>query len=291
MAKKDEQANFDFEDDLEVSKNSLTILITGILVIVAGFVTYNFFADQAAQPAGDELANDVIQQLEEEATTAEDSAALADTSVETTEDTTESNEEEVDTADTATDEATETEEDEDRSFFGLFRNDEQEADADEDHEQVAADQATDAVASETEEDMTAEEDATEESESEGGVAGSSTERDRSFFGNLFRSDKDDEAGDDMPEGTGGPEEGVEVVEETITTTTYWTANDIAPNTLTGTSTYTVQEGDTLWEIAEGVYGSGFEWVKIVDANADSIDYLANGSQALISAGQVLNLPN
>ena len=55
-------------------------------------------------------------------------------------------------------------------------------------------------------------------------------------------------------------------------------------------TYTVVEGDTLWEIAEAVYGSGFEWGRILNANCDSISYLPNGSQALIVPGQVLQLP-
>src|SRR3989344_3048403 len=45
----EQKEGFEEFDDLEVSRNSLTILITGILVIVAGFVTYNFFADRAAQ--------------------------------------------------------------------------------------------------------------------------------------------------------------------------------------------------------------------------------------------------
>lgn len=54
--------------------------------------------------------------------------------------------------------------------------------------------------------------------------------------------------------------------------------------------YEVQRGDTLWEIAEAVYGSGFEWGKILDANSSSVGFLPNGSQALIIPGQVLVLP-
>jgi nucleoid-associated protein YgaU len=69
----------------------------------------------------------------------------------------------------------------------------------------------------------------------------------------------------------------------------WVANDYEEGDIEG-KTYTVVEGDTLWEIAEAVYGSGFEWGQILDANSDSISYLPNGSQALIVPGQVLELP-
>jgi len=34
----------------------------------------------------------------------------------------------------------------------------------------------------------------------------------------------------------------------------------------GSETYTVQEGQSLWEIAEDVYGDGFQWTKIAQAN-------------------------
>ena len=53
---------------------------------------------------------------------------------------------------------------------------------------------------------------------------------------------------------------------------------------------TVKAGDTLWEIAEGVYGNGADWTKILEANKGSIGFLANGQQALIMTGQVLTLP-
>lgn len=54
--------------------------------------------------------------------------------------------------------------------------------------------------------------------------------------------------------------------------------------------YEVEKGDTLWEIAEAVYGSGLEWHKILDANSSTIGFLSNGSQALIIPGQVLTIP-
>lgn len=69
----------------------------------------------------------------------------------------------------------------------------------------------------------------------------------------------------------------------------WTARDLAPNSISEGS-YTVQAGDTLWEIAEARYGSGFEWGKILEANKDSIGFLPDGSQALIVPGQALVLP-
>jgi nucleoid-associated protein YgaU len=53
--------------------------------------------------------------------------------------------------------------------------------------------------------------------------------------------------------------------------------------------YKVKSGDTLWDIAERIYGSGFEWTKIADANPEKIGTLPNGN-SLIMAGQVLVVP-
>jgi nucleoid-associated protein YgaU len=69
----------------------------------------------------------------------------------------------------------------------------------------------------------------------------------------------------------------------------WQANNYSKGDIVGNS-YTVKSGDTLWEIAEGVYGDGSQWVKILNANKSSIGLLANGQQALIRSGQVLVLP-
>lgn len=69
----------------------------------------------------------------------------------------------------------------------------------------------------------------------------------------------------------------------------WTARDLTPNSISEGS-YTVQSGDTLWEIAEARYGSGFEWGKILEANKANIGFLPSGSQALIVPGQMLVLP-
>lgn len=69
----------------------------------------------------------------------------------------------------------------------------------------------------------------------------------------------------------------------------WVARQIEKNTIKD-STYKVQKGDTLWQIAQGKYGSGFEWTKILEANKDKVGFLPNGTHALIEVGQVLSLP-
>lgn len=48
-------------------------------------------------------------------------------------------------------------------------------------------------------------------------------------------------------------------------------------------TYEVKSGDTLWSIAEKIYGSGYNWVDLVKANK-----LSNPS--VIEAGTKLNVP-
>jgi len=73
------------------------------------------------------------------------------------------------------------------------------------------------------------------------------------------------------------------------TTPEWQANDYKQGDIKK-GTYTVKAGDTLWEIAEAVYGSGTEWTTILQANTGDIGMLPNGQQALIFPGQVLTLP-
>ena len=51
------------------------------------------------------------------------------------------------------------------------------------------------------------------------------------------------------------------------------------------STYTVQSGDTLWKIAETVYGDGSEHKKIFEANQDLLE-----SPDRIFPGQELTIP-
>jgi hypothetical protein len=75
-------------------------------------------------------------------------------------------------------------------------------------------------------------------------------------------------------------------EEHINRTHKWRATDYEKGEI-GIGRYEVKLGDTLWEISEAVYGSGFLWHKILDANSSSIGFLPNGSQALIIPGQVL----
>ena len=90
-------------------------------------------------------------------------------------------------------------------------------------------------------------------------------------------------------GTGGPTNGTENKEETAFSELAWIPNDYTKGDISGSS-YKVKSGDTLWEISDGIYGSGFEWTKILEANKDSVGFLPNCSQALIVPGQVLSLP-
>jgi nucleoid-associated protein YgaU len=55
-------------------------------------------------------------------------------------------------------------------------------------------------------------------------------------------------------------------------------------------TYTVQQGDSLWTIAQRFYGgNGYDWVQIHWANPDKIDLLSNG-RPRIEPGTVLTIP-
>lgn len=55
------------------------------------------------------------------------------------------------------------------------------------------------------------------------------------------------------------------------------------------STYVVQEGDTLWEISEAYLEDGNYWNIILTKNQDIIEFLPDGTQALIHPGQILRL--
>jgi len=52
------------------------------------------------------------------------------------------------------------------------------------------------------------------------------------------------------------------------------------------SEYTVVKGDNLWEIAVAVYGDGYQWVRIYEANYEKI----GSNPGLIFAGTTLLLP-
>ena len=54
---------------------------------------------------------------------------------------------------------------------------------------------------------------------------------------------------------------------------------------TGNKTYTIEAGDTLWKIAQKVYGKGWQWRKIYQANGDVIS-----DPGQIRAGQILIIP-
>jgi nucleoid-associated protein YgaU len=77
-------------------------------------------------------------------------------------------------------------------------------------------------------------------------------------------------------------------QEVIAKKNSWEATDYVQGDIVS-STYTVQKGDTLWEISEAYLGSGFHWKSILEKNSDQIGFLANGNQALITPGQILNL--
>ena len=50
--------------------------------------------------------------------------------------------------------------------------------------------------------------------------------------------------------------------------------------------YTVERGDSLWKIAEKIYGDGYQWVKIYQANQEKIGV----NPGLIFSGTVLAIP-
>ena len=100
-------------------------------------------------------------------------------------------------------------------------------------------------------------------------------------------------GDLNGEGASPTSKNVDVTADTATGTggpIVWTANDYDQGDISGTS-YTVKDGDTLWEIAEARYGNGADWTRILDANTTDVGFLPNGQHALIEIGQTLVLPN
>ena len=50
--------------------------------------------------------------------------------------------------------------------------------------------------------------------------------------------------------------------------------------------YTVERGDSLWKIAEKIYGDGYQWIKIYQANQEKIGV----NPGLIFSGTVLTIP-
>lgn len=68
----------------------------------------------------------------------------------------------------------------------------------------------------------------------------------------------------------------------------WIATDYIAGDVVS-STYTVQAGDTLWEISEAYFEEGIHWNLILNKNLDKIGLLPDGTRALIYPGQVLTL--
>ncbi len=81
----------------------------------------------------------------------------------------------------------------------------------------------------------------------------------------------------------------EIVAGTQSDRSVWIATDYVQGDIKN-GQYIVKRGDTLWEIAEAVYGNGSQWHRILDANKDNVGFLPNGSQALIVTGQILIIP-
>lgn len=53
--------------------------------------------------------------------------------------------------------------------------------------------------------------------------------------------------------------------------------------------YVIQKGDTLWDLAEKYYGSGFEYPKIIEKNPKKINTFQDGRCCLIYQGNILEL--
>lgn len=86
--------------------------------------------------------------------------------------------------------------------------------------------------------------------------------------------------------TSAPSESVAGSNKTAASTGTWVALSHDSGSISD-STYTVQFGDTLWEIAQGKYGTGFDWQQIAVANDVTYNDLG---KPLIYPGQVLKLP-
>lgn len=80
----------------------------------------------------------------------------------------------------------------------------------------------------------------------------------------------------------------ETISSTNSTTTVAGINDYKSGDIKS-GKYVVKAGDTLWEISEAVYGSGFDWQQIADANPDLVYTLVNGNVG-IDTGVTLTIP-
>lgn len=159
----------------------------------------------------------------------------------------------------------------------------------EDEEEQVAEEVTEEEEGEEAEGEESEEEG--EAEGEGEINGDAVtdEEEESESDSESEETEQQEDQEETPEEEEAEEDEEEENGEGIVAATAWVANNYKEGDITGDS-YTIVWGDTLWEIAEARYGSGFEWGKIRDANLDKIGYLPNGSRALIFPGQVLKLP-
>ena len=123
----------------------------------------------------------------------------------------------------------------------------------------------------------------------GGEKKEENEKGADFIESIFSNKEGDINGEGIKEEAEEKSLETKTTEQAQETESVWVATDYKEGDIKGES-YTVVRGDTLWEIAEAKYGSGFEWIKILEANKNSIGFLPNGSQALIIPGQVLILP-
>lgn len=102
------------------------------------------------------------------------------------------------------------------------------------------------------------------------------------------SDEEGRVDDENSETNGEDVLGARTEKYPVTSTVYRRGNDYQFGDITG-STYTIREGDTLWQIAEARYGSGYAWVDINEAN-NHFPLLKTGEPVLLLVGDEIVLP-
>jgi DNA mismatch repair ATPase MutL len=221
--------------------------------------------------------------------------SIANKDDDNTEETSNEEDSEDTTADESTDESTDDADDES---------------TDEDSDVVADSSSEDNSSEDTssdEEDSSNEEDSSEDSEEDSSSDDSSNEdTDNEDESTDEETDNEDESSDSEDDGevnangavsTASAGAGLSVAgkaksdanQTKIASTGVWSATDYVHGDVVD-KMYTVQLGDTLWEISEGFYGDAFQYPRIQTENSPKIGYLPDGSQALIIPGQVLVLP-
>lgn len=85
-----------------------------------------------------------------------------------------------------------------------------------------------------------------------------------------------------------PVEETKEVAEAKTDTENKNGETLATTAINHSNTYTVEHGDTLWSIAEKIYGDPYKYVEILNVNPN-LGRLPDGN-VLIHAGNVINLP-